>query len=160
MPVVGLKTFPSLSCSKNLSKLRPGQCRRKTCRPISFRDIRGDPSINHQLHAPAPTPPTHFITLFLLSHQCYKAVESFPLYSRCYSRAAVRASGCVCRNRDAMVVVTHRCRSCCRSAGRTSGGSRTLVLCLCPHTYAGSHHFHSYRSLKTAHTLKSYFSFP
>lgn len=42
---------------------------------------------------------------------------------------------------------TYRCRSDRLRGGRTSGGSHTWGLCLCPHSCAGSLRFHSYRLL-------------
>lgn len=54
------------------------------------------------------------------------------------------------------MVFTHRCRSCCLSAERTSGGSRTPAPCPCHHMCAGNRRFHSYKSLRTRHTFKSY----
>lgn len=47
-----------------------------------------------------------------------------------------------------LLLVTHRCRSCCLSAGHTSDGSHRPDLCRCHRTCAGNPHFHSYRSLK------------
>lgn len=50
------------------------------------------------------------------------------------------------------MAVTHQCRSCCLSAGHTSGGSHTQAPCLCRCMCAGNRHFHSYRSLKITQT--------
>lgn len=44
-------------------------------------------------------------------------------------------------------VPTYRCMCDRLSGGRTSGGSHTWGLCLCPHSCAGSLRFHSYRLL-------------
>lgn len=63
---------------------------------------------------------------------------------------------CVCGNWEVILVVTHRCRSCCLSAGRTSGGSHTLAPYPCHRMCAGSRRFHSCRSLRTTHTRSGF----
>lgn len=106
-------------------------------------------------HLQPQTPPPHVLILFFeIICATLKLVQGLLSYNRCYSETAVRASGymCVCVNWKAILDVTHRCRSCCLSAGRTSGGSHTPAQCLCHHMCAGNRRFHSYTSLKTTHT--------